>query len=607
MLIFLRGDVPHIDDGFGEVRPLREEEAQVLALSVEALSAPDPDAEAVFSAEVQPHLATWRRALALSAVGSQEVPLPELDAVATVLAHGDLDRAAYLGGLMAAARAWRGTLEGNVQDLAKARRWITAHPNGPGSRGIPLLIESTADGGAKIIGGAGGKLNGQKLGSLKPGAGGEAKNTREHKAEAEAAAKKPNPPLSRHKITDPWMGHALPAGLEKHKAKAARFVDEYHAMRQATDEARARGDTHVDARRFQAAARDLAGGDWENNDFEPTAAQRGLKQWADAFLQTAEKHRTVTSAEQAAHDEAEKDATAFTQHLKDEAWRRRYSLEAMSEREDRRLAREKQTQERLAREREERAAREPEERKRAEERLAREKADQEAAAQAKAAEEKAKEERLKTAEASRVESTANRALTEWRASAGKAGPGRARAMLEAKEAGKPWPHAVHPNDAKLLGPDGAPNLAGQRLLAQLRADGVDPVEPAPAPPPTKPAPRRSGGQGGPPPGAQMPLFKARMVMTMPQRLAKSTLAPVATPAQHVTVGDTLAFWRTNDSGMGVLEIPLKSGKSLLVLASDLALALREGAAELALVLKGLAPARALISMPGRFKTARKPA
>ena len=439
MLIFLRGDVPHIDDGFGEVRPLREEEAQVLALSVEALSAPDPDAEAVFSAEVQPHLVTWRRALALSAVGSQEVPLPELDAVATVLAHGDLDRAAYLGGLMAAARAWRGTLEGNVQDLAKARRWITAHPNGPGSRGIPLLIESTADGGAKIIGGAGGKLNGQKLGSLKPGAGGEAKNTREHKAEA-LEPRDPRAPTPAKGY--PLRGRQIPSGAASPEL-AEKTVLQLHQS-------------------------------WERI--------KQIDKTFEGMAQTDANHKRWQESRGRAEKAAERAQNAV--------------IDAYPKHEH----------------------------------------------------------------------------------------GKVGAFLE---------DAYHEN----LKHD--PPSADDAKVVEARLEHLS----------SRATPKQSasGGSGAIASGRQMPLFKARMVMTMPQRLAKSTLAPVATPAQRVTVGDTLAFWRTNDSGMGVLEIPLKSGKSLLVLASDLALALREGAAELALVLKGLAPARALISMPGRFKTARKPA
>ncbi len=42
-------------------------------------------------------------------------------------------------------------------------RWITVHPNGPGSEGQPVLIQPNPDGSAHVIGGAGGKLNYLKL------------------------------------------------------------------------------------------------------------------------------------------------------------------------------------------------------------------------------------------------------------------------------------------------------------------------------------------------------------------------------------------------------------------------------------------------------------
>ena len=565
MLIFLRGGVPHIDDGFGEVRPLREEEAQVLALSVEALSAPDPDAEAVFSAEAQPHLVTWRRALALSAVGSQEVPLPELDAVATVLAHGNLDRAAYLGGLMAAARAWRGTLEGNIQDLAKARRWITAHPNGPGSRGIPLLIESTADGGAKIIGGAGGKLNGQKLGSLKPGAGGEAKNTREHKAEADAKNKEP--PKSKHGTVDTYVGRPPPDSL-KYKRAADRIVTRYHEIRHEADKFAARSGR-------EAVVNDSSIQHAIDKEVRAVAAiseadAQELRQWADAFVASANKHRTITPKEAFEHSTA-----VFN------------SPEAQSER----SAHEKIDAKRIAEREQRRRADEP-------------------AAQAKRI---AIAQKLKDKDAPWP---ATQSQTVWLGVMGATGA-RAAAfdsidVETQKAAAISWLSGLARTrdetadrtedflEAEKRHPDASHTLTHPRMQEQIAESRKDAEK-------YRQLAARVQVQGMPPRPTKGSLAKARMVMTMPQRLAKSTLAPVAAPAQRVTVGDTLALWRTNDTGMGVLEIPLKSGKSLLVLANDLALALREGAAELALVLKGLAPSRALISMPGRFKTARKPA
>ena len=37
--------------------------------------------------------------------------------------------------------------------------WITVHPNGDAGPGQPVLIQPQPDGSAKVIGGAGGKLN----------------------------------------------------------------------------------------------------------------------------------------------------------------------------------------------------------------------------------------------------------------------------------------------------------------------------------------------------------------------------------------------------------------------------------------------------------------
>ena len=57
--------------------------------------------------------------------------------------------------------------------LAKANvpdgsRWITVHPNGPGTDGQPVLIQPQPDGSAKVIGGAGGSLNHLRLTGIKP-------------------------------------------------------------------------------------------------------------------------------------------------------------------------------------------------------------------------------------------------------------------------------------------------------------------------------------------------------------------------------------------------------------------------------------------------------
>jgi hypothetical protein len=66
-----------------------------------------------------------------------------------------------------AAACVAGTLPLHKADIPAGAHWITAHPNGPGTKGQPLLIEPHPDGTAHVIGGAGGKLNYLKLRGVK--------------------------------------------------------------------------------------------------------------------------------------------------------------------------------------------------------------------------------------------------------------------------------------------------------------------------------------------------------------------------------------------------------------------------------------------------------
>ncbi|HLF96264.1 MAG TPA: hypothetical protein VI457_03895 [Methylococcaceae bacterium] len=55
-----------------------------------------------------------------------------------------------------------------LKALEAGERWITVHPNGDGSTGVPVLVREHPDGTASVIGGAGGKLNHLKLRGIKP-------------------------------------------------------------------------------------------------------------------------------------------------------------------------------------------------------------------------------------------------------------------------------------------------------------------------------------------------------------------------------------------------------------------------------------------------------
>ena len=56
-----------------------------------------------------------------------------------------------------------------ASEIPAGAHWVTAHPNGPGTKGVPLLIQETHKGSGvhHVIGGAGGKLNYLKLKGLK--------------------------------------------------------------------------------------------------------------------------------------------------------------------------------------------------------------------------------------------------------------------------------------------------------------------------------------------------------------------------------------------------------------------------------------------------------
>jgi hypothetical protein len=84
-----------------------------------------------------------------------------------------------------------------ASDIPAGAHWITAHPHGPGTKGVPILVQETKKGSGTfhVIGGAGGKLNYLKLTGVKSPehyaaeAGDRAKSRREE-AKAQAAKDK---------------------------------------------------------------------------------------------------------------------------------------------------------------------------------------------------------------------------------------------------------------------------------------------------------------------------------------------------------------------------------------------------------------------------------
>jgi hypothetical protein len=97
-------------------------------------------------------------------------------------------------------------------------RWITVHPNGPESKGQPVLVVPAGEGGAmRVIGGAGGKLNMLKLRGVK--------SEGEYKASAAA-----NQAEARKKRKD-QIASDKALGLHEARRKRARSCSSKRARR----------------------------------------------------------------------------------------------------------------------------------------------------------------------------------------------------------------------------------------------------------------------------------------------------------------------------------------------------------------------------------------
>lgn len=97
-------------------------------------------------------------------------------------------------------------------ELAPGARWITLHPNGPGSKGTPVMVQEAQHGSGvfHVIGGAGGKLNYLKVSGIKPESS--------YKQEASERAK------AKTEIKKVKAARDKEQGLEKGKGKAREAV-----------------------------------------------------------------------------------------------------------------------------------------------------------------------------------------------------------------------------------------------------------------------------------------------------------------------------------------------------------------------------------------------
>lgn len=99
-----------------------------------------------------------------------------------------------------------------AEALGAGQRWISVHPNGPGSKGVPVMVQESQRGSGvfHVIGGAGGKLNYLKLRGLKPES-----SYKEHAAE-KAKARRDGQKVQRARDKE--------LGLDKAKGKAREEV-----------------------------------------------------------------------------------------------------------------------------------------------------------------------------------------------------------------------------------------------------------------------------------------------------------------------------------------------------------------------------------------------
>lgn len=109
--------------------------------------------------------------------------------------------------------------------LPPGARWITVRPHGPGTEGQPVLIQPNPDGSARVIGGAGGKLNYLKLTGVR--------SEGEYKAEAARKAEARREEKKRQRERDKADGlteskaaarEALRAQLKDHEAQFVQTV-----------------------------------------------------------------------------------------------------------------------------------------------------------------------------------------------------------------------------------------------------------------------------------------------------------------------------------------------------------------------------------------------
>ena len=142
--------------------------------------------------------------------------------------------------------------------IPEGAHWISVHPNGPGTKAQPVLIQPQPDGSARVIGGAGGSLNYLRLRSVKSKA--------QYKQEAEASREERKAKRKEQVAAD----------------KAAGVHEAKQAARKGIKEAKQAAERHV----IEAVAKKAG---WDKKDLEfPAEDYAHLSQAAQAKLR--DKH-----------------------------------------------------------------------------------------------------------------------------------------------------------------------------------------------------------------------------------------------------------------------------------------------------------------------------
>lgn len=120
--------------------------------------------------------------------------------------------------------------------LKSNERWITVHPNGPGTKGRPILISANPDGTHSVIGGAGGALNHLRLRNVMDQASDEAKEKAEKQKEKAKERRREKKEREEKRKAEQTPEEAEEEGITLEEAKLHKRVAERHVIEKVRDQ-----------------------------------------------------------------------------------------------------------------------------------------------------------------------------------------------------------------------------------------------------------------------------------------------------------------------------------------------------------------------------------